>query len=123
MEDLNFERKMAFSLVPPVFYPGVVYGSLLHDNIEKFLIFTIVLGVAVFLLYPHIKVIKCVKGFLPRYIIAMLLVSGSLITLEHTNEKSGVIFFLFLPSMFISIYLLFKSAPAKEFLSLCKKGL
>mgnify|MGYP001196633314 CR=1 FL=1 len=68
------------------------------------------------------SIFKSVRGFLKRVIISTLLVCGSLcvaaISPEAKNTFAGAILFLFVPSMFISTYLLYKSKPALNIFSL-----
>ena len=97
-------------------YPGIAVYLFLHNNFEKLFVFTVAAFIGVFFFYQSYSIFKSVRGFIKRVIISTILVSGSLyvaaISPEAKNAFAGAILFLFIPSMFISTYLLYKSKPA-----------
>jgi hypothetical protein len=107
-------------------YPGVAVYLFLHNSFEKLFIFTVAVLIGVFFFYQSYSIFKSVKGFLKRLIISTFLVSGSLciaaISPEAKNAFAGAILFLFVPSVFVSNYLLHKSKPALKVKALYKRA-
>jgi hypothetical protein len=107
-------------------YPGVAVFLFLHNNYEKLFIFTIAALVGVFLFYQSYSIFKSVQGFLKRLAISTFLVSGSLcvaaISPEAKNAFAGAILFLFIPSLAVATYLLYKSKPALKVKALYKRA-
>jgi len=107
-------------------YPGVAVYLFLHNSFEKLFIFTVIALIGVFFFYQSYSIFISVQGFLKRVIISTLLVNGSLyiaaISPESKNAFAGAILFLFIPSMFISNYLLYKSKPALKVKALYKRA-
>ena len=107
-------------------YPGIAVYLFLHNNFEKLFVFTIAALIGMFFFYQSYSIFKSVQGFLNRVVISTLLVSGSwciaAISPEANNAFAGAILFLFVPSMFISSYLLYKSKPALKVKALYKRA-
>jgi len=120
------DYKLTFTLSILMMYPGTAFYLYLHGSFDKLFILTVVALIGAFLFYQSYSIFNSVEGFIKRMIISTFLVSGSLyittITPEAENAFAGAILFLFVPSIFISNYLLYKSKPALEVKALYKRA-
>ena len=126
MHSKFLDYKLTFTLSILFMYPGIAVYLFLHNNFEKLFVFTVAAFIGVFFFYQSYSIFKSVRGFIKRVIISTILVSGSLyvaaISPEAKNAFAGAILFLFIPSMFISTYLLYKSKPALKVKELYKRA-
>ncbi|MBA6357954.1 MULTISPECIES: hypothetical protein [unclassified Colwellia] len=126
MNSKLLDYKLTFTLSILMMYPGVAFLLVSNQRIEKLLVFTLAVLIGGFLFYQSYNIFKSVQGFLKRFFISTFLVSGSLcivaITPEAKNASAGAFLFLFIPSLFISIYLLYKSKPALKVKALYKRA-
>ena len=126
MDSKLLDYKLTFTLSILFMYPGVAVYLFLHNGFEKLFVFTIAVLIGVFFFYQSYSIFKSVQGFLKRLTVSTFLVSGSLcvaaISPEAKNAFAGAILFMFVPSIFISNYLLYKSKPALKVKALYKRA-
>lgn len=126
MHSKLLDYKLTFTLSILFIYPGVAIYLFLHNGFEKLFIFTVAALIGIYFFYQNYSIFKSVQGFLKRLTISTFLVSGSLcvaaISSEAKNAFAGAILFMFVPSVFISNYLLHKSKPALKVKALYKRA-
>ena len=120
------DYKLTFMFTILIMYPGLAFALFLHDSFGKLLVFSVVALIGLFLFYKDYSIFNDVKGFFKRLVISIILVSGSYsiasISPEAKNAFAGAILFLFIPSLFVSNYLLYKSKPALKVKALYKRA-
>jgi len=120
MKRADFNKRMFYSglTILPAVYPLVFIKSLL-GNISVSTIMSLIV-VALFLLFITNKYNKIytVQGYIQRFIISVILLTVTGVTVilapEKNNIMAGALMFLYMPSIFITFYLLLKSQPAKQ---------
>jgi ABC-type multidrug transport system permease subunit len=107
-------------------YPGMVFYLFVHGKWDKLVTVSLLASVALYFFIKNYRVFGEVKGFIKRVLISTFIVSGSVmiaaVSPVEKNALAGAVFFLFLPSVFISNYLLTKSKPALKVLVLCNQA-
>ncbi len=118
MRKYQYGKELGFITIMPLMYPYLAFGMLRKD----ILAFALVTSVAVVGFFFFIKLYKGlfrqVRGYMKRFTIASILINTSgilMLSVKDGSEAFAAIFvFLFLPSVLISLYLIFGNKPAKK---------
>ena len=100
----------------PSMLPGILLTTIYNHAYEKAIIFTLVCVYPCYVFYSKFHLIKSVAGYLTRFYISCIMLAFSFLLVSIAPEKDnmfgGAVFFVMLPCIIFTSYILTKSEPA-----------